>query len=1096
MSQPVKWILVLALGTLTLPMFSQTTNATLVGEVTDAQGGAIPNATVTVKSKATGVARTVDTNGAGQYRVFPLSPGAYDVSVGSSGFKTQVQSNVTLEIASNVKVDFHLEIGQISERVEVQATAAVLQTQEASVGGTISSTELDHMPVNGRNFTRLIMLLPGTSDQGGSQSNGTFSGTQMISVNGQRRQDNNFTVDGVDNNFMMMNSPGGTPPMDAIQEFRVLNNTSAEFGRSAGANVNIAIKSGSRSLHGTAYEYLRNDKFDANDFFANRLGTGKVPFRQNQYGFTLGGPMEIPKIYHGREKTFWFLNWEGYRRRRGNNDITTTPIADQRNGDFSQQPRPIFDPFTSQQLADGSLTRQPFAGNKIPQARISPAIKTFLGLIMPLPTRPGLNNNLVGTASTANDRDIWNVRGDHNFGPKDNVFFRYSRQHVGEVAPNPNPNFYAQNRYDVDSMAGAWNHIFNATSVLEVKFGFNNPWLPGGTMNRVTRGDFLDKTGIKMFQRDVLYDPIVQLNAVGEFGPSAGGGITGDHVYQYMANYSKVFRRHSLKFGGVFNKRNFFTNTSNPMNGNADFDQRLTSLGTIANSGHSFATMLLGTPTAIRRGQGNTTTDARTNNTSLYIQDDWRVNNSLTINVGVRYEYTDPPYDVTGRLGNLLVSRDPQTGAYKGELMWATTNPEVDPVTGKANLPAKTLGFGSSLQQANKKDFAPRLGIAWQANNKTVVRTAYGIFFNSTFVQELQDKRKFWPFTIQQLITSNTGTQPDLLITDAGPSFSNTSAIGGWPQDPYKRTPYSQQWNFTIERQVMSDMTVDIGYVGSSNKHQIGYTSINQAVSPGPGPQGPRRLLAASGFQGDMDGGINQFNGSYHSFRANVDKHFSKGLQFHGNYTWGKNLTNQSSLAEQIAEDMFNRRLDWGRSSIDLRHIFQAAYVYELPFGKGRRFGSGWNNAANMALGGWSMEGILRLQTGAPINVLIGQDRANVGNTRQRPNLIRDPNTGNSRNVDNPWFDTSAFQLPAIYTFGNAGYDVVSADGRQNFDFSLQKEFKITERHIIQFRTEMFNLPNHVNMGNPNGTYTSSSFGKVTSATSARQVQFSLRYRF
>jgi hypothetical protein len=259
---------------------------------------------------------------------------------------------------------------------------------------------------------------------------------------------------------------------------------------------------------------------------------------------------------------------------------------------------------------------------------------------------------------------------------------------------------------------------------------------------------------------------------------------------------------------------------------------------------------------------------------------------------------------------------------------------------------------------------------------------------------------------------------------------------------------------------------------------------------------GPRRLLAASGFQGNMDGGINQFNSSYHSLRINADKHFSKGLQFIVNYTWGKNLTNQSSLAEQIAEDMFNRRLDWGRSSIDLRHIFQAAYVYELPFGKGRLFGSGWNKATNLMLGGWSMEGIVRLQTGAPINVVIGQDRANVGNTRQRPNLIRDPNTGHSRNTDVPWFDTLAFQLPPVYTFGNAGYDVVSADGRQSFDLSLQKDFRFKERHTLQFRSEFFNLPNHVNMNNPNGTWASSAFGKVTSATAARQIQFGLRYAF
>ena len=274
---------------------AQTNNATIVGDVTDPGGSRIAAAAIKVTNSATGVVRELTTNELGSYRVFPLNPGTYEVSVSAPGFSTQVQQNIIVDAAANVKVDFKLDVGVVSEKVEVEATATVLQTQDASVGGTVTGNEVARLPVNGRNYTRLILLMPGTSDQGGSQSNGTFSGTQLISVNGQRRQDNNFTVDGVDNNFMMMNSPGMSPSMDAIQEFRVLDNTSAEFGRSSGSNVNIVIKSGTRNLHGSAYEYLRNDKFDANDFFANKQNTGKVPFRQNQYGVALGGPVIIPK---------------------------------------------------------------------------------------------------------------------------------------------------------------------------------------------------------------------------------------------------------------------------------------------------------------------------------------------------------------------------------------------------------------------------------------------------------------------------------------------------------------------------------------------------------------------------------------------------------------------------------------------------------------------------------------------------------------------------------------------------------------------------------------------------------------------------------
>lgn len=1054
----------------------------------------IAGATVNVKDKGTGVVRSVKTDGTGSFRVFPLNPGKYEVSATMPGFKTKVLPEVILEIASIVKVDFALEVGQVTETVEVTASAAILQTQESSVGGTVTGAELSRLPVNGRNYTRLILLMPGTSDQGGSQSKGTFSGTQLVSINGQRRQDNNYTVDGVDNNFQMMNSPGASPPMDSIQEFRVLNNTSAEFGRSSGANVNIATKSGTRDIHGSAYEFFRNDKLDANDFFANRQGIGKVPFRQNQYGVSVGGPVLLPKIYNGRDKTFWFASWEGFRLRRGGTAITTFPVAEQRNGDFSGQSRTIYDPFSGRLDPQGNILRDPFAGNVIPRTLISPAIKTFMDIMAPLPNIAGLlQNNYINTAGRSNNRDALVLRGDHNFSSKDIVNIRYLRQRVGEEVPNANPNLYAQNRYDVENVAAGWTHIFNSTTVLDVRYGYNKPNNPGATLNKaITRGEFFDRTGIKMYQREVLYDPIPSLNAVGEFAVGGGGDITGDKINQWIANLSKSKGRHSLKTGANITKRIFNTNTSNPMNGNGDFDRRLTSLFSNNNSGHSTATMLLGTPTEIRRSSGNTLTDAHVTASQAYFQDDWRVSNKLTVNIGLRWEFANPPYDSTDRIGNLLVTRDATTGRYSGNLMWATTNPSINPATGTINDAPNQRGYGRSLKRSNYHDFAPRLGIAYQLNQKTVIRTAYGIFYNSTFVQELQDLRKFWPYTPQELFTANTGTTPDLLITDA--AKAGTVSIGGWSQNPENRTPYSQQWNFTIQRQVMNDLAIDIGYVGNVNKRQIGYSALNTAPVPGPGPVNPRRLMPEFG---ELDAGYNQYNSAYHSMRVNAVKRFSKGLQFQANYTWGKALDNQSSLAETRAQNQYDRRADWGRSSIDLRHIFQASYVYELPFGKGKRFGGNWAAPVAYVLGGWSVEGITRLQTGAPFNVVVGQDRANVGRSQQRPNVVRNPNNGGNRNVDIPWFDTGAFQLQPIFTYGNAASFITQADGRQTWDVSTQKDFHFKrEANMLQFRAEMFNIGNHVNMGNPQGNFASSAFGKVTSATAARQIQMSLRYVF
>lgn len=1072
---------------------AQTTNATIVGDVTDPNGGVIVGANITVRNMATGVSRELQTSELGSFRVYPLNPGTYEVTASAAGFKKQIQPNIVLDAAANVKVDFKLEVGVVTETVEVAAAAAILQTQDASVGGTVTSSEVSRLPVNGRNYTRLIMLMPGTSDQGGSQSQGTFSGTQLISVNGQRRQDNNFTVDGIDSNFMMMNSPGMSPPMDSIQEFRVLNNTSAEFGRSAGSNVNIVIKGGTRDLHGTAYEYLRNSAIDANDYFANKNNTGVVPFRQNQYGVAVGGPVIIPKIYHGRDKTFWFFNWEGFREARGSTNISSFPTAAERGGDLSVLSHTIYDPLTGVAGPNGTIVRQPFAGNIIPANRINPAMTFWLNTMIPLPTRPSLTQNFVNTQGLANDRDMITMRGDHNIGTKDNISVRWSRQRVGQTTPGGNPNLYSLNRFDADNMMASWNHIFSPTSVLEVKFGRNVPTIPGPTINtKIQRQEFLSKAGITMFQPDVLYNPIPAFTADGEFGAGSGGGITGDHIYQYIGNFSKVLGRHSLRMGANYSRRHFYTNTTNPMDGSVDFDPRLTNSGTDPNSGDSFASLLLGYPSNIRRGQGNTTTNADINVQQYYVQDDWRVNSRLTVNFGLRYELIPAPSENTNRLGNLFVTRNPQSGLYTGTLLWGTINPEVDPVTGVAGEPAHTAGFGPSLMRTNHLDFAPRIGFAYQLNSKTVIRSAYGIFYDSTFVQELQDMRKFWPYTIQQNFAANTGVLPDLPITGAGPSFSNTSAIGGWPQNPENRTPYSEQWNFTIQRELMEDLSLEVAYVGNVNKDQVGYDPINAALTPGPGPIQSRRLLPA---YGDLDGGANRFSSQYNSFRANLVKRFSRGLQVDANYTWGRAMTNSSSLAEATVQNPYNLHQEWERASIDLRHIFQLAYVYELPFGKGRHWGNAWNSLVNGVAGGWSAECIMRAQTGAPLNPRINQDRANVGRTYQRPDATGiDPNNGPRTPAE--WFNTAAFALPAIYTYGTSGAFVINDPGRYNWDLSLQKDFRVREGQALQFRAEFYNLPNSVSMGNPDGAYDGNQFGQINYATAARQIQFALRYSF
>ena len=1084
---------VVILTVLLLPVlvFSQSSDAVLVGIVQDSTGAALPESSVTAVNTATGVSRQVAANESGAWQIGPLVPGTYELRISRTGFKTAVRTGVVLQTGATLKIDVALDLGDVSERIEVTAAAPMLQTQEASVGGVITTQQLERIPVNGRNYTRLLVLMPGTSDIRRSQGRGDLSGTQMVSVNGQRTQDNNYSIDGVDNNMMFMNSPGGSPPMDAIQEFRVATGNSAEYGRSAGASVNLSIKSGSRDIHGSVYEYLRNDKFDANTFFANRQGQGKIPFRQNQYGVAVGGPVVLPKIYNGRDKTFWFFSWEGFRWRRGQTAQNNVPTAAMRTGDFSGLSTTIYDPQTG----------QPFAGNIIPPNRISPSSRLLMDKLMPLPNRPGTSLNFLQTEGQQNNRDMFVLRMDHNLSARDTIWGRMLHQSVTEIVPAGSALYVTTNQYDVQNYGAGWNHVFGAETVLEARYGFNNPNNPGcpAFRNGLTREGILNEAGISIFDKQALCGTLPNFTAQGYLTLGGGGGETiQDRVHQWTGKLTKVMGRHSLKFGGGYSWRTMDAQYSNPTNGDMTFWTSLTGNPTSGAGGNSIATLLLGYPSYIRRGFSIPALFALQPQWEAFFQDDWRATDKLTINVGLRWESGIRPWDANDALGNLLVGRD-SNGNYTAQLMWAGINPLPNPANGQVNSPPQTFGYGRSLMANDMNNWAPRLGIAYQFNQKTVVRAGIGVFYNSTFMQEINDLRKFWPYLPQQEISPNTGGVLDLRINDPGPGFGSTQAIGGWPQNPDNRSPYSSQWNFFVQHQLINDMTLDVGYTGSANRKQIGYHGWNNAVTPGPGPVDPRRLLAKAGFVGNMSGGSNKFNSEYNAFQAKLTKRFSHGLQLLGNYTWGKCMDDQSSLAEGKFQDFLNARADWSRCSYDITHAFKLGYVYDLPWGRGRTFGGNWNRFTDAVLGGWAIEGIVQLQSGTPSNVRTGVDRANVGATNERPNVLRNPNLPVGQRTVERWFDTSAFVLPNLYTFGNAGAYLVEDDGRRIWDISIAKKFRIVERQSLELRGEFFNFPNAVNFTAPgSGGYVMNTptFGVITNTTSARQIQFGLRYAF
>jgi hypothetical protein len=1008
------------------------------------------------------------------------------VTVEAPGFQSQTREGLTLDVNQRSQLDFVLDVGSTSAQVQVSASAGELRPDDASVGTTVNSAEIAQLPVNGRNYTKLILLIPGASSVNGSQSDGTVQGTALYSVNGERDQDNYYTLDGIENNFFHKSSPGGSPPMDSVAEFRIETSGPAEFGRMTGANVALVTKSGTNELHGSLYEYLRNDDLDANNFFSNSSGLSRTPFHQNQFGAAIGGPVFFPKIYNGKNRTFWFASYEGLRSTQAANTISTVPTSAEVQGNFNGTGSLIYDPLTTTSDAKGDVIRQPFPNNTIPASRLDPGIQYALKTLVPLPNLPGIANNYLNTNPTTVSHDIGVVRLDQSIDSRNNIFVRALDEQVTQVAPGATPDFDSPSGFNELNIAIGWTSVLSPSSVLDVRLGYTGPSAPSFTRNTVgiDRSSFIANTGIELFQPVSAFNLLPSFTATGEFSFGESGGTSKDNVYQLDINYTRTVGKTTWKSGFTFSPRRYYHDSNTSTGGTATFTSALTQTYGVSNSGDSIASFLLGYPESVTRGVGDSALTAHQDYFGFYTQADWKLTPRITLNIGLRYEFFFPIYANNNNLGTLLVTRDPNTGAYDGTLLWAGTNP----LTGQGPNQA---GYGPALQVTDPWSFAPRAGLVARLNSHTILRSGFGIFYDTQFFQESQDKSGFYPYTNSQSFTANS-TLPTLSLENPGPSYANTAAIGGYAQNPNNLNPYSEQWNLFLQRELPAGIQVQAGYVGMESHRLIGYDYFNTAVTPGPGAVQPRRLLPA---YGDLEQGDNMFNANYNALQLQALKRYANGIEFNINYTWGHALDGQSSLAEIKTQNPFDRAADYSSSSFDVRQVFQAAFVYDVPYGRGRKFGAHIARPLDWIAGGWSLEGNLRFQTGAPINVVLGLDQANVGTSIQRPNVIGNPNNGPQ--TPQEWFNTSAFVLPAPFTYGDSGAFTVRADGRRTADVSVHKLFAIREHHTLDLRGEFFNLPNNVSFGNPNATFTSKSFGTITSTgTNARQIQMALRYAF
>jgi len=1058
---------------------AQLSVGSITGLVKDPSDAAVPNAEVRILNESTGIGRDAKTNESGIFLFQDVLPAVYEVTISASGFKRSVHKGVQLHVNQGLRLDVQLELGEQSERVEVTGTSALLESVNAKIGTIVETKQITELPLNGRQFAQLILLTPGALPIALGQSR-TFkvqlgSASYAPVINGQRSRYQNFLLDGVENNDPMFNSYAMNPSVDAIQEFTVQSRGGvSEQGRSMGSDIVVATRSGTNAFHGAAWEFLRNEKLDARNFF----DPARPVFKQNQFGGTIGGPVQLPG-YKGRDRTFFFGYYEGFRYVRSSNTPTSVPTEAMRRGDFSAPGIPtIYDILTTRPSASSpsGYIRDPFPGNIIPQARLDKNALSIFASEYPLPTAPGIINNYINTQSSSIPNNQWSGRIDHKINDKNTIFGRLSWNSGKQNTPGGIPVQLST------TTNVAWNgtvsdsHMFTPNVLGHFQFGFNRY-----TSNLSINGlpdPIMAATGWdKLYLKEDLLVLGVGIDDIN----GAGGNFIpiGPHTsFQGISDVTWNRGKHSLKAGFTFNRLLSFQ--ASPQ-ASISFGRRpTTDLIDSTKSGWGPATFLLGLPTSSRRAAGDTSADVIGNEYHVFLQDEMRLTPRFTFTMGLRYSYVQA----------MKEKRDAYSGfdATTGEYLLAVENPVTK---APPNMRARMI-------DPDWNDFAPRVGLAYLLDPKTTIRAGAGIYYSYTdFPQVFGAPAGNWPFGFSE----NVGPLNDLVVdTPLTNPFNRSPGVvlppspegqGGYMVDRRQRTPYSTQWNLSVQRQLPREMLFEVSYVGS-NSVKLRQTYVINTATPGPGPLQARRRYPNYGpWNWESTGAPSNYNG----VSMKVQKRFSSGLSFLTSYTWSHMLdifpTERNNNALQ---NPLNWRPDYASSLQDIKHTFLFSSVYEFPFGKGKAHLT--DGIASHILGNWQWSNIIGLYGGRPFNVTLGFDNASNGvGGSQRPDVTGQPLVPGEQTRLN-WINRSAFSTPTPFTYGNAGRNLVRGPGLTNWDIGLTKNIPITERYNLQFRTEFFNAFNIVNFNNPTSVLSSSAFGVITGAGPSRSIQFSLKLTY
>ena len=1059
------WLVVIAALASPATAFAQATG-TISGVVTDESGAVIPGVTVEVTNTDTNQTRTAVTGADGFYTFPLLQPGPYAVKATLQGFKTYLREGLRVTVESTSRVDVRMTVGTLEESVRVTADSPLVETASAAMGTVIDEKKVVELPLNGRNFTQLGTLIPGVvappPGLGGAAGEATPGGfgaaTAGFSVNGMRNQSNNFLLDGASNNDTFNTGFVMRPPPDAIQEFKIQTHSySAEYGRNSGSVVNVVTKAGTNELHGSAWEFNRDDAMQARNFFAP-ADQEKPKLKQNQFGGTLGGPLV-------RDRVFAFGYYEGYRNTRGDTANELVFSDAQRQGNFGSTT--IRDP----------LTGQPFPNNTIPQDRLSPIALQLIDEFMP---RANNGNRYVASPDTKDDRNSFGARVDYQVSDRQNVLGRYLLTKTDAASPPIARPIGNTSKSTLSDYMGSHTFIVSPNAINVARVSYNKIDAEPAVTSGLSNEDF----GINVPNTNPLAQGLANINIAGF--PSMGDVNQpfvnrGNDVFQFTNDFTWTRATHSLKFGFDMRREHMFIAFINRPNGDLEFNG--------AYSGNPAADFLLGRPSLFRRTATNQAQDGVGYLYAGYAQDEWRAASNLTVSAGLRYEVALPFEDKNGALNAFHPGKQsvrfpdaPAGLVYPG-----------DP------------GIPDGTYATDKNNVAPRLGVVWDpfGEGRTTVRAAWGVFYDALagqgdFFQSGVLAPPFTPLVEVNFPTPISLANPLDSITGSGSRFPGGLTIIGWAED--FQTPYAYHFNATVQHQIGDNIGAEIGYVGSRGRNLPIFMEVNPGVySPGQTAIGPRLFPAFSLVRPTFSVAESQ----YDSLQASVRMRPTSGINFLVSYTLGEAMDHVSGLnigGEQrpilpvtIGDDAsIERALDfeWGHALFDVRHRFVVSFGAELPTPENM------GTVLRHVLGGWQLNGIVQKQTGFPVNLTNSQ--LSIRRLTNRPNTTCDPNE-NAPHTPEQWFNTSCFvarPLAETAEPGNTGRNVIRGPGFASADLSLFKNIALQGRHRIQLRLEAFNAFNQVRFNNPSGAFNTGNFGRITSAQDGRVIQLGVKYLF